>query len=276
MRNTLRVAIELLYEALHRRWLLSIFVLLSLAGVVLAFTLKMDVDGGLLAGASFFGVRTELPLQASDVALRPLLVSLCYGSFFLGVPFGAFACADFAPTLLAPGRIEHLLSLPVRRGQWLAGTYLGVLLVALLCAGYAALILTVLVGVKAGVWSPLLLAGALGSCVAFASVYGAMLASAVLVRSSGLSAAIGVGLFFAGNLLTRPGAATLFDEGWKRTLFLAAVAPLPRLWGVAEIGPALSGLVAFDASLLRTALGTLLFGVACVMLALWQFERRDY
>lgn len=270
------VAFELLREALHRRWLLAIFGLITLAGLVLAFTLKMDVGGGVLSGTSLFGMHMDLPLQATDVALRPLLVALGFGSFLLGVPFGAFACADLAPAWLAPGRVEHLLSLPVRRSEWLAGTYLGVMFVAMLGSCYAALILTVLVGIKASVWSAMLLGGAASACVAFSAVYGAMLLCTVLVRSTGLAAAVGVGLFFAGTLLTRPGAATFFEPGVKRSLFVAAIAPLPRLWQVAELGPMVSGFAPFDASVARTAAGTLLFGVACVMLAIWHFERQDY
>jgi Cu-processing system permease protein len=52
--------------------------------------------------------------------------------------FGILSCSDFAPAMLTPGRIEQLLSLPVRRWELLVGTVLGVMALALGAALYGA------------------------------------------------------------------------------------------------------------------------------------------
>src|SRR5262249_57930090 len=103
------------------------------------------------------------------------------------------SCADFAPALLSPGRIEHLLSLPVRRWELLAGTFLGVLALALAGAVYASTGLVVVLGAKTGVWTGWPVVSAALAAVAFGSVYAGMLAVTVWGGSAALSAATGAG-----------------------------------------------------------------------------------
>ena len=92
-----------------------------------ALGLRLEVVDGALAASRLFGGAVGGGIQAVDVALRPLFTGVAYVVFYAGLAFGVLACADFAPTLLAPGRIEHLLSLPVRRAELVVGTFLGVL-----------------------------------------------------------------------------------------------------------------------------------------------------
>ncbi len=276
MPSALLVAFDVVREAAHRRWMLAIAAAITLLGIVLAFTMQIQVIDGLLASTSLFGVATPQALRPADIALKPLFVTLCWTVYAFGVPFGAFACADFAPELLAPGRVEYLLSLPIRRWELLVGTYLGVTFVAFLGSGYSALIFTLLLGVKSGVWSSCIVSGSLSVCLAWSAVYGAMLASAVFVRSAALSGSVGIGLFVAGLGLTHSSVAGLFAAGTMRSIYLALIAPIPRFWTIARVGPVLAGFDVWDADLVRTLLGTIIFGAACVILAIWEFERRDY
>ena len=83
-------------------------------------------------------------------------------------------------------------------------------------------------------------------------------------------------LLFAGSLLTRPELAAVFDAGTDRNLFTASVAVLPRFWLLGRLSTVAAGTAPYDPDMLRAALGTLVFGLACVMLAIWEFERKDH
>jgi Cu-processing system permease protein len=125
------------------------------------------VDGALAASRFLSGTTHSREIRPVDVALRPLFEGLSYLVFYLGSFFGVVACADFAPTLLAPGRIEHLLSLPVRRAELVLGTFVGVLTLVLAGAMYGAAGLSLIIWAKAGFfdWGPIAAAAALAVAI---------------------------------------------------------------------------------------------------------------
>src|SRR6185369_1553720 len=153
MRAVLTVAFDLFREAASRRWFLALGLSITILLCVLGLTLRMDVVDGALAATRLFGKVMHADIRSVDVALRPVFRAAAYLIFYGGLAFGVLACADFAPSLLAPGRIEHLLALPVQRWQLLTGTFLGVLALAAIGAVYGAGGLTLLLAVKTGVWT---------------------------------------------------------------------------------------------------------------------------
>ncbi|HEX7481494.1 MAG TPA: hypothetical protein VF331_27065 [Polyangiales bacterium] len=276
MPSALHIAADLLREAVHRKWMLGLLLAITLAGVLLGWTLQMEVVDGVLASTRLFGLDVGHDLRATDMALRPVFSGTAWFMYVTGLLFGVLACSDFAPEFLAAGRIEHLLALPLRRAELIVGIYLGVLALSVASALYGGVVFTVLFGLKSGIWSWCIVAGALAGCLAFSAVYAAMLASAVFVRSAALSSAIGVALLFAGSVIARPELAALFNAGAPRRWFTAVVSFVPRFWLLGRLGAVAGGFEPLDADLLRTAAGTLIFAGACVMLAIWEFERRDY
>jgi Cu-processing system permease protein len=276
MPNVVNVAFDLLREAVQRKWLLALLLGISLSGALLAWTLQMEVVDGVLAGTRLFGNLLRHDVRATDLALRPVFSGTSWFMYVAGLLFGVLACSDFAPELLAAGRIEHLLALPLRRAELIAGTYLGVMLLSVACALYAGAVFTVLLGLKSGVWTACIVMGGLAGCLAFSAVYAAMLLSAVFVRSAALSAAIGVLLLIAGSGFARPEFAAVLSPGLPRNFFTGLVAFVPRFWLLGRLGPVAAGFEALDAELVRTSAGTIIFASACVMLAIWQCERRDY
>src|SRR5262249_23980582 len=132
------VAFDLFREAASRRWFLSLGLGITLLLAVLGLTLRLDVVDGALAATRLFGKVLHTDIRSVDVALRPVFRAASYVIFYGGLGFGILACADFAPSLLAPGRIEHLLALPVQRWQLLGGTFLGVLGLSTIFALYGA------------------------------------------------------------------------------------------------------------------------------------------
>jgi len=276
--SVLAVALDLLREARSRKWTLALLGGATLVLLLVAFGLELEVVDGALAASRFFGGTASHEIRPAEVALRPLFEGVASVIFGAGLVFGVLACADFAPTLLAPGRIEHLLSLPLRRWELLVGTYLGVLALVLGGALYGGAGLSLIIMAKTGIfgWAPAV--AALLSAAAFSAVYAVMVLAAVAVRSAALSGAAGGAsllLFLLAG--SRADVAPAFSPGFGRSLFLALTAPLPRLSGLARHAFRLAEGRGVELPLLLAQLGgTLLFAAAVLAVAIALFERKDY
>lgn len=278
MRHVLRVALYVLREAFSRKLILAFVMFITWVLVLMGLGLRLDVVDGALAATQLFGDPLHTTVSPVDVALRPVFMGLAYLLFYGGILFGIVACADFAPSLLSPGRIEHLLALPLQRWHLLAGTFLGVLALATGGALYGSGGITVLLGLKTGVWMPSLLKAALLACAGFAPVYAVMLTVATFARSASLCGALGL-IALAGGVVAgkRESMALMINEGWLRELFLAVTALQPQLSKLASAAADLAG----GEPLAPRALGMLvasMFGYAAGILALsfWWFEGKDY
>jgi hypothetical protein len=272
------VAMDLLREAASRRWFLALGLGVTAVLGLLGLTLRMDVVDGTLAGVRLFGTALDTDIRSVDVALRPVFMAAAALVFYGGTLFMVVACADFAPRLLSPGRIEHLLSLPVRRWQLVAGTYLGVLALAALCALYGAGGLWVILGVKTGVWAAGPLMAALLASVNFATVYAAMLTVSVFARSAALSAGAGVALYVAGIIAgVRDHISPVFEEGLGRQSFETATLLVPRVSSLGRHAIDLAGGRPVEAQVLATLLaGFFVFSLAVLAVGTWRFEQRDF
>ena len=276
--TSLAVALDLLREAVARRWFLALGLALTGLLMVLLTSLRLEVVDGALAASRLFGQPLNHSIQAADVALRPVFLVASQIVFWGGLAFGVLSCADFAPALLSPSRIEHLLSLPVRRWELLAGTFLGVLALAVAGAVYASAGLVLVLGAKTGVWTGWPVISAVLAAGAFGSVYAGMLAVTVWVRSAALSAAAGASLILLGLLAThRVAILDLMGRGLGRALFAGLTAVVPPLGRLADAAGALasSGPLA-PGGLVRLLAGTAAFSAALLAVAVWRFDRRDF
>ncbi len=278
MSQLLRVSLDLLREAVRRKWFLALFLAMTAVLVTLGLSLQVEVVDGAIAGSKLFGSMFSNDIVSADKVLSALSMATAYASFYFGAFFLAVACSDFAPELLAPGRIEHLLSLPVARWQLLFGTYLGVVLLAATAVVYGAGGLTVLFGVKTGVWGAKLLLGSFIGWVGFCALYAAMLTSAFFVRSAAMSAAVGVATLILGILSSfREDVAEVMSDGWPRAVFRVAMLPFPRLALLAKASALFAAGTPLQlASTGRLLAGALIFAAALLSVAAWRFERSDY
>jgi len=278
MRTTLAVAADLLREASKRKWFLGLGIAITLVLSTLGLSLKLDVVDGALAASRLFGHLLGGDIRAVDVAMRPVLKGTSYLVFYVGLVFGIVACADFAPSLLSPGRIEHLLAHPVRRSELLLGTFLGVLALALLASLYGAVGLTLILGVKAGLWTLGPVLSALIASVCFAAIYAAMLTTALFVRQAAVSAGVGFLVFFGGILAgVRSDIAPMLDKGFGRSCFLAVTLVLPRLSAVATAAADLAGSTPMPVRSLAALLGgVFVFGLGVLALGIFRFEQKDF
>lgn len=278
MSAMISVAADLVREAASRKWFLALALAITLLLTMVGVALRMEVVDGALAANRLFGEVLFDDIRPADVALRPVFQAAIYIVFYGGLSFGTLACADFGPSLLVPGRIEHLLALPVRRFELLAGTFLGVITLSVAGALYGAGGFTLILGIKTGVWNAWPVLSGLFASVAFAAIYAAMLTSAVFVRSAALSAAVGVALFVAGIIAGfRDSLSPLFKVGLGRAAFQAATALLPRISSLATAAGNLAGSSPVDARALVAQLGgTALFALGLLALGAWRLEQKDF
>lgn len=276
--KALVVTQDLLREAMSRRWFLALGAAITLVLLVLGLSLRLDVVDGALAATRLFGRALRTDIRSVDVALRPVFKAASYLIFYGGLLFGVVACADFGPSLLAPGRIEHLLALPVRRWELLLGTFLGVLALSLTGALYGASGMLVLFWAKTGVFTLRPLVSAALASVTFAGLYGAMLATAVAARSASLSAATGIALFVLGIIAGyRDRLSTFFESGAARATFRAVTLFLPRVSTLADAAADIAGSHAVDLGALASQLfGLLVFGMAALSLGIHLFDEKDF
>ena len=275
---TFTVAFDLLRQAVSRKWFVALGLAITAVLALIGMALRMDVVDGALAGTRLFGKVVGGDIVAADVALLPVFSAATYIIFYGFTAFLILACADFAPALLAPGRIEHMLGLPIRRFELIAGTYLGVLALASVAAVYGAAGLCVLLGVKTGVWTFRPVLAALLTAVSFATIYAGMLLAALVVRSAALSGAVGLLLFILGIIAgQRASIMRVWEQSVVRELFAGLTLLLPR---TSTLGTAAADL-ASGKPMTIGALGGLLGGFAlfvagALALAVWLFERKDY
>jgi Cu-processing system permease protein len=278
MRVVLAVARDILREAASRKWFLGLGGLITLSLITLGLSLKMDVVDGALAATRLFGKILDHDIRSADVALRPVFQAASYLIYYGGLVFGILACADFGPSLLSPGRIEHLLALPVRRWQLLVGTFLGVFALAVIGAVYGAGGLTLLLSVKTGVWTARPLFAAVLGGVAFAALYAPMLTAALFVRSAAFSAFVG-GVFFVAGIVAsyRLEIGRLFEAGFGREAFRVLTVGLPRVGTLADSAAAIAGSKAVDWTQLGQVLaGVGVFALAVLAAGVWRFEQKDF
>lgn len=278
MRVTLHVARDLLREALARKWVLGLLAGITLVLAGLGLFLRLDVVDGAISGSKLFGAMLSEDIVATDKLLRPVFMAAAGIGFFGGALFLAVACSDFAPSLLSPGRIEHLLSLPVSRWQLLLGTYLGVLALSILCTGFGAAGITLVFGFKTGFWTTALLSGSLLGVSGFCALYAAMLTSAFFVRSAAASSAVGILTLVMGIVASaRESIEATLEPGLGQTLFHYGVQPFPRLGKLAEQCIRLAGEENFNPALtFRLVGGALIFSLGMLSIAAWRFEKKDF
>ena len=271
-----------------KKVVLGLFIISTLAWVLLAFALNLDVVDGTLAGMRVFGqetgaaetvrnpetgevVREALGLERIVVAIESVVAGAAY---WLGTLLGLFATAPLLADLLTSGRIEGLLAKPISRVQLFGGHVLGVWLTMLLLALYLLGMVWLVMSLKTGVWNGSFFL-AIGVVVGmFAVMYSVVALCVVATGSTALSLVVAYGLVFASLILAaKDELAPQILPPW-RGVYLGFYHALPHFAEVTATVAQLSGRepvaswYPFAASL---ALGGLVYVLALVL-----FRRRDF
>lgn len=276
--TVIHIALDVLREAVARRYMIALFATILAGLLLMTFSLNLEVVEGALAGVRLFGKQLGASIVPVDVALRPIFQFLAVFVFYFGLLFGIVATADIAPKMLAPGRVELLLSLPVRRVELVLGTYLGVLIIALLSTSFAVGGVSLVLFWKTSFVTAAPIAGAGMAVLGFMAIYALMLLASSLVRSAALSAGSGLMLYLAGLFTSnREEFLGWFRSGTTRSVLEVVTAPIPRLGTLADVGAQVaSGAPLQDGVLLPLVGGVLVFAAAAVAAACFVVSGKDY
>lgn len=276
--NVINVALEVLREAIHRKWFLGIVLGISILLLIMWNVLQFEIVDGALAATELFGDLMGSTIQSADVALRPAFRAASYIIFYGVLIFGIAVCAPLATTLLAPGRIDYLLALPIARWELILGSYVGVLLLTVGGTLYGAAGFMTVLGIKTGVWSTgILLSTTLGS-MTFAAIYATMLTMAVFIRYTPAIIIAGLLVMFGGVLGSNiEHIQAEIETQWLSQLLGVVSQFIPRVGRVSHFAADIAGSMPVDeAMLFRSIGGMLFFGLAMLCLGLWHFERKDF
>ncbi len=190
-------------EGIARKTILGMFIVSTVTIIIAILLFQMDVvQHGLLSpAASHIQVRNghaSAPPPASMMGVTVLDgVWMVISSLllFICVFLGVFVTAGFITSLMEKGSIDLLLSKPVSRWTYIAGRYVGSVVIILAEVAYLIFGLWIVAGCSLGSWN----AGFLGSIItitlAFAGVYSLVTLFGVLTRSSWFAIIIGLALY---------------------------------------------------------------------------------
>jgi Cu-processing system permease protein len=277
-RTVIAVARDVLKEATSSRLMLALFIIIGCLLVGLLLALDLDVVDGALAGSRIFGKQAGNAVIPVDVFLRPAFQALAWITFYLGLLFGIVATADIAPRLLAPGRVEHMLALPIRRAELVVGVYLGVCAICAIATSFAVGGVSVVLFAKAKLVTVAPLAGAAMAFVGFSAIYAVMLAVGALARSAALSAGAGLFVYIMGVVVSEKNVALMWTTNRPLRAFLDFITtPIPNLRALADVG---AGAAAGETVALQAVLpmvgGAFAFAGFAVLVAAAIVQARDY
>ena len=274
---------DVMREAAARWTLLAYFFLSSIFIIIFASAINLDIVDGTLAGAKLFGhevqmygaINIERLVLGFETGFSAVLYFLCT---FLAI----FATAHLVPRLQEKGTIDLYLSRPVSRFNMLMSRYVAGLLLAGSNVFYLLGTIWLIVTWKTGVANPrFLLAGLLimfviATLLAFAFLVG------VVTSSTAVSIMTTYGLFFfAVMLVAHERIEAAVSKEWQAWMIRTLYWIIPK---TAELGQAIVAFVGGGsmpdelASALSPApfLSTAAFGIACLALASWLFQRKEF
>lgn len=275
---------DVMREAAARWTLLAYFFLSSIFIIIFASAINLDIVDGTLAGAKLFG--HEVDMDGPDISIERLVLGFESGFsavlYFLCTFLAIFATAHLVPRLQEKGTIDLYLSRPVSRVHLLLSRYVAGLLLAASNVIYLLGSIWLIVMWKTQVVNPrFFLAGAIilfviATLLAFAFLVG------VVTSSTAVSIMTTYGLFFfAVMLVAHERIEAAVSKEWQARLINTLYWVIPK---TAELGQAVVAFVAGDAVPERVAavltpapfLSTAAFGIVCLALAAWLFQRKEF
>ena len=246
--------------------------------LMLLFTLVLNIDiveGG-VAMVKIFGQEVKGGQAVEiDQVVNVVLGAVSVFLFTAGLFFAVFASAGLIPTVFEPGRIELLLSKPVRRSHLLLGKFLGTLAVIGSNLFYLVLGVWAILGLKTGIWKAGFLASASFAVFAFAVLLTIVLFVAVASESAVLASMVTYFVMLLSLIFSQhERLAPYFNSQWPRDLMQGLYYVFPKLYGIGDMAR-----LAFLGREMETWMPLVtsgLFGVAVLAGSLWMFERKDF
>jgi ABC-2 type transport system permease protein len=282
----LLVNIEEVFREAAARWtLLAYFFLSTLFIIVFAAAINLDIVDGTLAGARLFGQDVEMGGQQVNLDRLVLGFEATFSAFLymLGTFLAIFATAHLVPRLQDKGTIDLYLSRPVGRVPLLLSRYVAGLILAATNVVYLVGAIWLLVVWKTGVVHVRFLIGA--AIIIF--VIAALLAFAFLIGTITSSTAVSImstyALFFISAILMgHDRIEAAMSSIWNARLIHALWYILPKTSDLGRTTVAfvsegqMGGPEVFGTVTLFPFVSTAIFGLACLALASWVFQRKEF
>ena len=267
---------------------LGLFIVSTLAWVLMSFALNLDIVEGSLAGIRIFGQDAGAPTQSTTnesgdmvsqmlqletfvLAIESVVVGIAY---WLATLLGLFATAPLLVSLLERGRIDLMLSKPLSRTHLLTGHILGVWLTVTALALYLLGMIWIVLGIKTGVWNIDFLLAVFVVLAMFAVMYSVVVCLGVFTQSTALSLIVSYGLIVISLIFLGKDQLVLQINPPWRQIFLGFYTVLPNFGEVTQMAVQLTReepvTVWYPFSL------SLAFGAALYGLAYAHFARRDF
>ncbi|MBL8111296.1 MAG: ABC transporter permease subunit [Acidobacteria bacterium] len=286
--RTLVANVEEVFREAAARWVLvAYFAISTIFILVFSFAINLDIVDGALAGAKIFGQAVESrDLRNGGIDIEQLVLGFESGfSVFLyivGTFLALFATAHLVPRLQEKGTIDLYLSRPVGRVQLLLSRYLGGLLLSASNLFYLMGSIWLVVVWKTKVVHPQFFLAALVILLVIASFLSFSFLVGTLTGSTGVATMTTFSLFFLSLFVAaHDRMAAALDSELAAGLLHGLYWILPK---TQEMGKAVFALVAGEEAPGRLAsaltlspfLTTAAFGVVCLALASWHFQRKDF
>lgn len=275
---------DVMREAAARWTLIAYFLLSTIFIFIFAAAVNLDIVNGTLAGARLFG--KDVQMSGNEISIEKLVLGFESGFsavlYFLCTFLAVFATAHLVPRMQEKGTIDLYLARPVSRVKLLMSRYVAGLVLAGSNIVYLIGTIWLIVIWKTHVVHPrFLLAGVLilfviATLLAFAFVVG------VVTSSTAVSIMTSYGLFFFAIMLAgHERIAAALSKEWQAWLINTLYWIVPK---TAELGEAVVAYVSGNqvpeqvASALSPMpfLTTAAFGIVCLALASWLFQRKEF
>jgi ABC-2 type transport system permease protein len=273
---------DVMREAAARWTLVAYFFLSTIFILIFASAINLDIVDGALAGAKLFGKQVEVN---GSMSIEKLVMGfesgfsgvLCVLCTFLAI----FATAHLVPRMQEKGTIDLYLSRPVSRVKLILSRYTAGLILAGSNVLYLIGSIWVIVAWKTHVFHPRFFLGGgvilflIATLLAFAFLIG------VITSSTAVSIMATYGVFFFGVMLA--GHARIeaaLSKEWQAAGIKLLYWIMPK---TAELATAVVAYVAgpqmhneFLQIKAAPFISTAIFGLVCLVLASWLFQRKEF
>jgi ABC-type transport system involved in multi-copper enzyme maturation permease subunit len=271
--QTLALVVDTFREASARKIIWGFFGCSTALILFFLLIVKVDVVQGALATTNIFG-RTG-PAQDVVKMVRIAHAGIAVLLYIFGMLLAVLASAGLIATIFEPGRIELLLSKPIKRYHILLGRYLGNLLVIAANIFYPVVTVWIIFGIKTGVWTPGFLYSSLLTVFMFSVYLAVILLVGVLWESAVVATMVTFGIAVISLIVfNRNTIERLLSSEWSRDVVRALYYVLPK---VTDIGNMMMQTVKGEPiESWMPIWTTALFGLACLGGGIYIFEKKNY
>lgn len=275
----------------------GIFVVTTVAWLLLTFALNLDVIEGSIAALRIFGIDSTPTDAMRDAVTGEVLRNAETGSvlreamsldnfvlginqfvfgasYFFGTLLGLFATMPLINGFVEHGRIDLMLSKPVSRAKLLTGHIAGVWAIVAILVTYLIVGVWIVISFKTRLWLPHHLRSIPIIVVMFAVMYSIVLAIGVWMRSTGLALVTAYGCVFFSLILAGKNQILPQLNDFSGAIFIGLYHILPNY---IEVIPMVAQLASGESvNSWYPLISSVVFGVIVYGISYVIFLRKDY